>query len=196
VACRVPGLWASVRPAADHARIVRQTAHRSTDGTLAELGTQISFARAAGLSRKLAGTTATAGAGAQRGGRYGGAACLACLAPTARWGRDNPARTRWERTPPRNRRPQTSAAALVGQPAGQLVVTLGSQPSCSAADRRPSRVSPRISSPRKWVSHVANTRGVGGRRACKGSCNEPQDATASHDTLSRENRTQRHQRRA
>ena len=37
---------------------------------LAELGTQVSFARAAELSRQLAGTTATPRAGTQRAGRY------------------------------------------------------------------------------------------------------------------------------
>lgn len=42
------------------------------------------------------------------------------------------------------------------------------------------------------ASDMTNTR----RRSCKGSCNEPQDTTTSHASLSKVNGTGRHQRQA
>jgi hypothetical protein len=60
VGCRDCGRVFS--PPADHARALGQAEHRDRLMVdLAELGTQVSFTRAAGLSRELAGTTATAG---------------------------------------------------------------------------------------------------------------------------------------
>ena len=61
MACRVPGLRAGVRPATDHAGLSgkRRTDRLTVD--LAELGTQVSFARTGQISRQVTGPAATAG---------------------------------------------------------------------------------------------------------------------------------------